>query len=64
MKNNEQLTYKQAIQELENIVQDLERDNQDIDTLCQRLMRATELVDFCRNRLTEVSNKAKKTLEE
>ena len=51
MKNNEQLTYKQAIQELENIVQDLERDNQDIDTLCQRLMRATELVDFCRNRL-------------
>ncbi len=64
MKNNEQLTYKQAIQELENIVQDLERDNQDIDTLCQRLMRATELVDFCRNRLTEVSNKVKKTLEE
>ena len=64
MKNNEQLTYKQAIQELENIVQDLERDNQDIDTLCQRLMRATELVDFCRNRLTEVSNKGKHTLEE
>ena len=64
MKNNEQLTYKQAIQELENIVQDLERDNQDIDTLCQRLMHATELEDFCRNRLTEESNKVKQTLEE
>ena len=64
MKNNEQLTYKQAIQELENIVQDLERDNQDIDTLSQRLKRANELLAFCRGRLVEVSDKVKQTLEE
>ena len=64
MKNNEQLTYSQAMQELESIVQGLERDQQDIDTLSQRLKRANELLTFCRGRLVEVSNKVKQTLEE
>ena len=64
MKNNEQLTYSQAMQELESIVQGLERDQQDIDTLSQRLKRANELLTFCRGRLVEVSDKVKQTLEE
>ena len=64
MKNNEQLTYSQAMQELESIVQGLERDQQDIDTLSQRLKRANELLAFCRGRLVEVSDKVKQTLEE
>ena len=64
MKKNEQLTYSHAMQELESIVQNLERDQQDIDTLCQRLKRANELLTFCRGRLVEVSDKVKQTLEE
>lgn len=64
MKNNESLTYSQAMQELESIVQGLERDQQDIDTLSQRLKRANELLAFCRSRLVEVSDKVKQTLEE
>lgn len=64
MKNNESLTYSQAMQELESIVQGLERDQQDIDTLSQRLKRANELLTFCRGRLVEVSDKVKQTLEE
>ena len=64
MKNNESLTYSQAMQELESIVQGLERDQQDIDNLSQRLKRANELLTFCRGRLVEVSDKVKQTLEE
>lgn len=64
MKKNESLTYSQAMQELESIVQGLERDQQDIDTLSQRLKRANELLTFCRGRLVEVSDKVKQTLEE
>ena len=64
MKTNESLTYSQAMQELESIVQGLERDQQDIDTLSQRLKRANELLAFCRSRLVEVSDKVKQTLEE
>ena len=64
MKTNESLTYSQAMQELESIVPGLERDQQDIDTLSQRLKRANELLTFCRGRLVEVSDKVKQTLEE
>ena len=64
MKKNESLTYSQAMQELESIVQGLERDQQDIDTLSQRLKRANELLAFCRGRLVEVSDKVKQTLKE
>ena len=64
MKTNESLTYSQAMQELASIVQGLERDQQDIDTLSQRLKRANELLAFCRGRLVEVSDKVKQTLEE
>ena len=64
MKTDESLTYSQAMQELESIVQGLERDQQDIDTLSQRLKRANELLAFCRGRLVEVSDKVKQTLEE
>ena len=64
MTTNESLTYSQAMQELESNVQGLERDQQDIDTLSQRLKRANELLAFCRGRLVEVSDKVKQTLEE
>ena len=64
MKKNESLTYSQAMQELESIVQGLERDQQDVDTLSQRLKRANELLAFCRGRLVEVSDKVKQTLKE
>ena len=64
MKTSESLTDGQAMQELESIVQGLERDQQDIDTLSQRLKRANELLTFCRGRLVEVSDKVKQTLEE
>ena len=64
MKKNESLTYSQAMQELESIVQGLERDQQDIDAISQRLKRANELLAFCRGRLVEVSDKVKQTLEE
>lgn len=51
---SEELTYQAAITELETILSELETSAIDVDQLSTRLARATELVRFCRDRLTVV----------
>lgn len=51
---SEELTYQAAITELETILSELETSAIDVDQLSTRLGRATELVRFCRDRLTVV----------
>ena len=46
------LTYAAAAAELESILNALERDAVDIDGLEAKVARATELIRFCRERLT------------
>ncbi len=58
----EKLTYAKAMQELDEIVQGLEAEGQDIDTLSERLKRADFLLNYCRKRLAGVSNNVKKLL--
>ena len=47
-----ELTYNAAAAELEAILAALERETVDIDDLEARVARATELIRFCRERLT------------
>lgn len=47
-----ELTYTQAISELEAILQTMQSDKCDIDKLTLLTRRATELITFCRARLT------------
>jgi exodeoxyribonuclease VII small subunit len=49
MKTN--ITYKKAIEELEQILQFLEQSEPDVDQMTQKLKRATELIGFCREKL-------------
>ena len=48
----EELTYTQAINELEAILRTLQSDQCDIDKLTTYTRRSTDLIAFCRNRLT------------
>ncbi len=57
-------TYEKAMSELEAIVNKMERDELDIDSLCEQLKRAKQLIVFCRDRLTKTDEEIKKLLEE
>ncbi|MGN0222650.1 MAG: exodeoxyribonuclease VII small subunit [Muribaculaceae bacterium] len=48
----DQLSYNQAIAELEMIVESLRSSATDVDTLTARTRRAVELLTVCRSRLT------------
>lgn len=48
----DQLTYNQAVAELEAILRNMQSDSCDIDRLTQFTRRATELIAECRRRLT------------
>ena len=46
-----QMSYADAMEELEAILADLERDDVDIDHLTDRVARAAVLIEFCRSRI-------------
>lgn len=60
---NKELTYKQAVAELEQIVSKMESDQCDIDQLTQYTTRALELLKFCKTRLFQTNEEVEKTLQ-
>lgn len=61
-----ELTYSQAMAELEGIVRNMQADNCDIDRLTLLTRRATELLAECKSRLTATDEELQailKTLE-
>lgn len=50
----EKIDYRQAIEELQFIVNELERGELDLDALLEKVKRAAFLCSFCKNRLREV----------
>ncbi|WP_235295789.1 exodeoxyribonuclease VII small subunit [Portibacter marinus] len=45
------MTYKEAVLELDQIMADVNTDTTDIDQLATKLKRATELIEFCKEKL-------------
>ncbi len=60
----EKLTYTQAKNELEEIVQAIETGELDVDALTQKVKRASELIAFCKEKLTKTDNDLQKILEQ
>ena len=56
---NKELTYNQALTELETILKSFDSGEADIDTLSAQVSRATELITFCRERLLKVEEELK-----
>lgn len=60
---NDQLSYGNAIAELENIVAKMQRDDCDIDNLAYYTSRALELLKYCKEKLFTTDQEVKKCLE-
>lgn len=59
----EKLTYEKAVKRLEEIVKKIEGGEMDIDSLTVNLKEAKSLVEFCKEKLTNVEAEVKKCLD-
>jgi exodeoxyribonuclease VII small subunit len=46
-----EIGYAEALEELESILRSLEEDDVDVDELAERVQRASELIELCRERI-------------
>jgi exodeoxyribonuclease VII small subunit len=56
--------YKEAIQELETIVEEIENETVDLDHLTSRVKRAAFLIKLCRKNLKKTDMEVKKVLKD
>ena len=62
--DNKNITYSEAIAEIEQIISRLRSEQTGVDTLASELKRATELIDGCKAQLRDVEATVKKQMEE
>ena len=60
---NDEITYSLALEELQEIINDLESDQVDIDELARKVERANELLQLCQKRLTSTQMQVEKIIE-
>lgn len=58
------LTYKEAITEIEEILQQIENDEPDVDQLSEKVKRLSSLVSWCREKLHSTEEEIEKILKE
>ena len=56
------LTYKDAIRELEEIMESIQESDLDIDILSEKVKKATHLIGYCKNKLSETEDEINKIL--
>jgi len=59
-----ELKYEEAISKLENIVEKMENDEMDIDTMSAQLTEAQKLIKLCKDRLAKTDDEIKKIIDE
>jgi exodeoxyribonuclease VII small subunit len=62
MSKNKELTYEEALTALQQIVKDLENREIKIDDLAEKVSKAKELVDFCRDKLSKTEDEINKII--
>ena len=58
------IKYEETIRQIEDIVERLENDEMDIDSLGAELKKAQKLIKLCKDKLTKTEEEVKKILEE
>jgi len=64
MEQNTEMTYTQAVTELEQLVQKMQDPQCSIDNLSAYTKRSKELLDLCKQRLTATDEELKRILTE
>ncbi len=57
------MKYEEAVRQLEEIVDKMENNEPDIDTLSSQLKKAQQLVKLCQDKLTKTDEEIKKLLD-
>ena len=59
-----EMSYKEAMQEIDTILRALREEQNSVDALAERVARATELIAHCRAKLRKAEEDVAKVLEE
>jgi len=59
----EQISYKDAVSELENILESLDNEEIDVDFLSEKVKRAGFLIKYCKAKLQDTQDEVQKALE-
>ena len=57
------MKYSEAVRQLEEIVEKMESDELDVDSVSQQLKTAQELIKLCKDKLTKTDKEIKELLE-
>lgn len=60
----ENITYKNAIEEIDTIIKEIETEKVDVDQLTEKLKRAKTLFDICQNKLKNTKKHVDKILDD
>lgn len=60
---NKKINYKDAVTELEEIVNDIENENIDVDELAEKVERASVLLALCSDKLKKTEAEVDKVIE-
>ena len=60
---NSQMTYTDAYQELQEIVQKMENADISVDELAQKIKRASQLIQICKDKLTKTEEEINQLIE-
>jgi exodeoxyribonuclease VII small subunit len=58
------MTYEKAFTELQQIIAEIETGEIAVDVLSEKVKRAAELIQFCKEKLTSTENDVQKILED
>lgn len=64
MSKTKQLTYSQALTELEKILNEIESEEINVDMLAEKVKRASYLIKFCKDRLRNTEEEVKKVFSD
>jgi exodeoxyribonuclease VII small subunit len=64
MSKEKQISYSEAMSELETLVKAIERESIPVDELAEKVKRASELISICRQRLKTTEVDVQKILKE
>ncbi|NOZ67706.1 MAG: exodeoxyribonuclease VII small subunit [Deferribacteres bacterium] len=56
--------YREALEEIESIVDEIENETVDVDVLAEKVKRAAYLIRFCKERLKKTDDEVRKVLKE
>lgn len=59
----EEFKYEEAVRQLESIVEKLENDELDIDSMSENLKKAQKLIKLCKDKLIKTDDEINKILE-